>query len=76
MNHTDDLFIPINNRLADDDDDNFDDATGLEAAIDVLSVAVGKGAAKTDEHPERRQKVTVTTIHGFYVLTLSLSGAL
>ncbi|KAJ1425304.1 hypothetical protein B484DRAFT_397946 [Ochromonadaceae sp. CCMP2298] len=52
LNHTDDLFVPINNKL---DEDEFG-ATGLDAAVDALAGAV-KGASLTaDEHPERRQK--------------------
>lgn len=51
MNHNDDLFIPINNRL--DDEENFEDASGLDAAVGLLNVA---GGGKIDEHPERRQK--------------------
>lgn len=50
MNHTDDLMIPINNRLEEDD---FEGASGLDGAIGVLSMG-GGGAG--DEHPERRQK--------------------
>ena len=49
MNHTDDLFVPINNRLEEDD---FEDARGLDAAVGLLDINGGKG----DEHPERRQK--------------------
>lgn len=50
MNHTDDLFIPLNNRLEEED---FEDISGLDAAIDVLNVG-----GKVDEHPERRMKVS------------------
>lgn len=52
LNHTDDLMVPINNRLDEDDLDG----TGLDAAVDVLTEAV-KGQASVDEHPERRRKV-------------------
>jgi hypothetical protein len=52
LNHTDDLMVPINNRLDEDECD----ATGLDAAVDALSGAVS-GKASIDEHPERRRKV-------------------
>lgn len=52
VNHMDDYLRPINNRLDDEDDL---DATGLDGALDALTVATG--GAKGDEHPERRQKV-------------------
>lgn len=55
LNHTDDLFIPINNRPIDEDEV---DETGLDAAVDALSEAV-KGKASVDEHPERRRKVRI-----------------
>lgn len=48
VNHMDDYFVPLDNHL---DEDDFEQGTGLDAAIDVLAIA-GKG----DEHPERRQK--------------------
>ncbi len=48
MNHADALFVPLNNHLGDDE---FEDVSGLDAAIDVLGIA-----GKADEHPERRQK--------------------
>ena len=51
LNHTDDLMRPINNRLEEDD---FEDASGLDGAIGALSMGGGGGAG--DEHPERRQK--------------------
>ena len=53
MNHTDDLMVPLNNRLEEDD---FEDASGLEAAIDLMTV-VPKSKGKHDEHPEKKQKV-------------------
>jgi hypothetical protein len=53
MNHTDDLMVPLNNRLEEDD---FEDASGLEAAIDLMAV-VPKSKGKHDEHPEKKQKV-------------------
>lgn len=56
INHTDSLFVPLNNRL-DEDEEGFTEVTGLDSALDVMSLAV-KGNAKVDEHPERRQKVT------------------
>lgn len=57
VNHTDDLFVPINNKLPDEDDEDFvESARGLDAAVGVMSLATG-GKGKVDEHPERRQKV-------------------
>ena len=51
VNHTDELMVPINNRLEEDD---FEDVSGLDAAIDVLGIS---GSTKGgDNHPERRQK--------------------
>ena len=50
LNHTDDLFVKINNRLEEDD---FEDVSGVDGALDALSM----GGGKLDEHPERRQKV-------------------
>jgi hypothetical protein len=47
-------MVPINNRLEEDD---FEHGRGLDAAIDVLSIRGGK----SDEHPERRQKVGENT---------------
>lgn len=53
INHTDELMVPINNRLPDDEDeDGFEDISGLENAISALSTG-----GSLDEHPERRQKV-------------------
>ena len=49
MNHTDDLFIPINNRLEEDD---YEEASGLDAAVGLMDISGGK----VDEHPERRMK--------------------
>lgn len=66
MNHTDRLMVPINNRLDDDDEDNFMHATGLDDALDTLHLAVGSGG-KVDEHPERRQKAAYAA---FYEATL------
>ncbi len=58
VNHTDDLFIPLNNRLEEEDDEDYEDqGTGLDAAVDVLHIAT-KGQSSADEHPERRRKVT------------------
>jgi len=50
LNHSDELMVKINNRLEEDD---FEDATGLDGALDVLSMG---GGGQHDEHPERRQK--------------------
>lgn len=76
LNHTDDLFVKINNRLEEDD---FEDVSGLDGALDALSM----GGGKLDEHPERRQKVrtmnsTMTTrlaivLRSFSVLTTHIS---
>lgn len=49
VNHTDSLFVPLNNRLEEDD---FEDISGVDGAIDALQLHAGK----VDEHPERRQK--------------------
>lgn len=46
-------MVPINNRLEEDD---FVEASGLDAAIDTISLAVGGPSGKADDHPERRQK--------------------
>jgi hypothetical protein len=43
------IMVPINNTLDEEDGD----VTGIDAAIDVLSVSGGS----SDPHPERRQKV-------------------
>ena len=59
LNHTDDLFVPINNRLDEDDLEG----RGLDAAVDALSEAV-KGKASVDEHPERRRKVSSVYLYG------------
>lgn len=71
LNHTDDLFIPINNRpLVDDDEDEQGgaaaykggknlasiDVSGLDAANSVLSETVF-GKLSVDDHPEKRRKV-------------------
>lgn len=48
MNHTDDLMVPINNRLEEDD---FEDARGLDSALDLLSIggsSRGFGGLKAD----------------------------
>jgi hypothetical protein len=39
VNHADDLFVPLNNHL-DDDEDQLE-ASGIEGALDVLSVNDG-----------------------------------
>ena len=39
VNSTDELMVPINNRL--DDDEDFEDASGLDAALSVMSVEDG-----------------------------------
>eukprot|EP01038_Epipyxis_sp_PR26KG_P006786 gene6786-9296_t len=63
MNHTDDLFIPINNHL---DEDDFEDGTGVDAALDVLSLKGGKA----DEHPERRQKALYNAFYERQIVVL------
>lgn len=64
MNHTDELMVPINNRLEDDEDEEgFLDVTGLDGAISALSV----GGGGADEHPERRQKALY---NAFYAANL------
>ena len=71
LNHTDALFVPINNRpLVDDDEDEQGgaaaykggkslatiDVSGLDAANSVLSETVF-GKLSVDDHPEKRRKV-------------------
>lgn len=46
MNHTDDLFVPINNRLDDDDEVS---GTGLDGAMGALSVAMGGGGKEESQ---------------------------
>lgn len=57
FDHTDDLFVPINNHLEEDEDGEGgtyeESGTGLDAALGVLDLG-GKGGP--DEHPERRMK--------------------
>lgn len=49
MNHTDDLFIPINNRLEEDEISG----SGLDGAMDALSMATGGGASE-ERNPNRK----------------------
>ena len=43
-NHTDELLVPIDNRLEEEEDDfGFETATGLDAAIGTLSVSGDSG---------------------------------
>ena len=56
LNHTDSLFVKIENRLPDDESGEAS-ATGIEAAVDLLAVdllAVEDGEGEA--HPERRRK--------------------
>lgn len=46
MNHTDDLFIPINNKL-DPDEEDIIEASGFDDAIDALSSGLGKSRVST-----------------------------
>lgn len=67
VGHADALMAsPINNRLEEDD---FVESSGLDAALDTIHLAVGGGAAKGEEHPERRQKAAYKA---FYESTLPL----
>jgi hypothetical protein len=66
VNHAESLMVPINNRLEEDD---FVEASGLDAAIDTLEIAVGGPGATIDEHPERRQKALY---NAFYEANLPL----
>jgi hypothetical protein len=50
LNATDELMVPINNKLEEDDID----VSGLDAAIDALT------PGGNVDHPERRQKVPDT----------------
>lgn len=52
VNHTDDLLVPINNRIEDND---FEHGSGLDAAVDLISSTMGSTNIN-DPHPERRQK--------------------
>lgn len=63
VDHMDDLMVPINNTLPDEDDDQLH-ASGLDAAVGVMSMAVG-GAKKDDQHPERRLKVATLSLSPF-----------
>lgn len=49
MNHTDDLFVPINNRLEEDEISG----TGLDGAMDALSMATG-GAGGEEKNSNRK----------------------
>eukprot|EP01034_Spumella_vulgaris_P022749 gene22749-28907_t len=70
VNHTDDLFVPLNNRLADEDDEDYEDhGTGLDAAVDVLHIAT-KGQSSTDEHPERRRKALYAAYYERELITM------
>lgn len=62
MNHTDDLMVPINNRL---DDEDTIEATGLDAAVGAMAIASGK-VGGGDEHPERRRKVSCRLCNQIY----------
>ena len=52
VNHHDDLLVPLNNHL---DEDDFEHGRGLDAAVDLMSDAIN-GVKLADDHPERRQK--------------------
>jgi chemotaxis protein histidine kinase CheA len=64
VDHADHLFVPLNNRLEDEND--FEHGTGLDAAMDLMTTSLG-GAKMVDEHPERRQKAMY---NAFYDATL------
>ena len=66
LNHTDDLFVKINNRLEEDDVD----VSGVDGALDALSM----GGGKLDDHPERRQKVQIDHYHSSF--TVCYPGAM
>ncbi len=68
VNHADELLVPINNRLEEDD---FEDVSGIDGALDALrytSLRIPQRKRslnysliisvkdKADEHPERRRK--------------------
>lgn len=64
MNHTDELMVPINNKL---DDENFD-ASGLDSAIDMMSgMSVFK---KPDDHPEKRMKALYNSYYETQLIIL------
>jgi hypothetical protein len=52
-NHSDDLFIPINNHLDEDEED----ASGIDNALNINALSVSSSGKGYDEHPERNQKV-------------------
>lgn len=43
VNHAEELFVPLNNRLEDDEEDALE-ATGIEGALDVLGVNDGESS--------------------------------
>ena len=45
VNHTDDLFIPIDNHL----DEDLESASGIEAAIDVLDINAASEASSNQK---------------------------
>jgi hypothetical protein len=56
LNHTDELMVPINNHL---DEDELD-GTGLDAAVDALTIGMkGPAATSVFDHPEKRRKVRI-----------------
>ena len=60
MNHTDELLVPINNHLNEED---FDDATGLDAALDLISM--GSGSGGSSDHPEKRMKAAYNAYYEY-----------
>lgn len=50
LNHTDELLVPINNRVT---EEGFEDISGVDSALDALSLTT---SLKVDEHPEKRMK--------------------
>ena len=52
MNHADELMIPINNRLEEDEDDDeaFISHTGLDNAIDALNIS---GSSSSGANPSK-----------------------
>ena len=53
IDHMDKPLPVINNRLEEDD---YEEVTGLDAALDTMTIAVKGGGDNVDAHPERRQK--------------------
>ena len=58
MNHTDELMVHINNHL---DEEDFDDATGLDAALGLMSM----GSTGSADRPEKRMKAAYNAYYEY-----------